>query len=502
MPPKLSHSIFRHHLIHLTMNASLLRNIFTVPARHLLPVLLCGVILCACDDDTSQIGPGLTIDDTSITLDSMTYNLETKSVAYDRFDARTGNLMLGSMDVKEYGNLNCSFVTRFMCATELNVPDSLLLPERVDSCKLRLAIARGDITGDSLAPQKIAAYRLTKPLPAGITNEFNPEGYYDPASPLGMRSYTTSLISDSDSAFLNIGEGYSAFYVDIPVKKELGQEIFTQYKEHPEVFQWPQTFSEYFPGIYVNPVFGKGCVANIQSILFAVYYHALADKTTVTDGDTIKTQVHSPAIVYPFSSSPEVLSSNNISYKVSDYIQNLVAAGETVVTTPGGYLVNLKFPAQDLVNRYNSSDHNLSMVNDLHFTIPAEVIGNDYGIGATPSLMLIKTSEMEDFFNNNKLPDNKTSFTASYDSTNKKYTFSSMRQYILDMIAKGTVTDEDTDFTLVPVEITSETQTNTYYGTSTSYVTKCTPYTSKPTMTRLLTDEALIVFSFSSQYIK
>lgn len=463
---------------------------------------MCIAMLASCDDDTSQIGPGLTTDDTSITLDSLTYDLDIKAIAYDKFDARTGNLMLGSMDVEEYGSLDCSFVTRFMCSTKLNVPDSLLLPERVDSCKFRLAIARGDITGDSLTPQKIAAYRLTKALPAGITNDFNPDGYYDPSSPLGTRSFTTSLISESDSAFLNIGENYSAFYVDIPVGKEFGQEVFTQYKQHPEVFQWPQTFAQYFPGIYVNPVFGKGCVANVQSILFAVYFHSLTEKTTITDGDTIKSQVHTAAVVYPFTSAPEVLSSNNISYKVSDYIKNLVASGEKIITTPGGYLMQLNFPAQDLVDRYNSGDRNLSMVNDLYFTIPAEVIENDYGIGATPDLLLIKTSEMEDFFNNNKLPDNKTSFTAAYDSTNKKYTFSSMRQYILDLINKGTVTEEDTDFTIVPVEITSESVTNSYYGSTSTYVTKCTPYTKKPTMTRLHADEALIVFSFSSQYIK
>ena len=482
------------------MNSSFFRNIFHSTGLYIAPALMCGAFLVSCEEDTSQIGPGLTIDDTSITLDSITYNLDARAVAYDKFDARTGNLMLGNLDVAEYGSLNCSFVTRLMCATKLNVPDSLLYPERVDSCKIRLAIARGGLTGDSLAPQKIAAYRLTKALPAGISNDFNPEGYYDPSSPLGLRSYTASLIADSDSAFLNIGDNYSAFYVDIPVSKELGQEIFTQYKEHPEVFEWPQTFAQYFPGIFVNSVFGKGCVANIRSILFGVYFHSLADKTTITDGDTITSQVHTAAVVYPFSSSPEVLSSNNISYKVSDYMKNLVASGKKVVTTPGGYLIKLNFPAQDLVNRYNSGDHNLSMVNDLYFTIPAEVIENDYGIGATPSLLLIKTSEMEDFFNNNQLPDNKTSFTAAYDSTNKKYTFSSMRQYILDLINKGSITDEDTDFTIVPVEITSETETS-YYGNSTSYVTKCTPYTSNPTMTLLHTDEALIVFSFSSQYI-
>ena len=483
------------------MSASFFRNIFHTPARRLATAMACVALLASCSDDTSKIGPELTTDDTSITLDSISYNLETKAVAYDNFDSRTGNLMLGSLDVKEYGSLNCSFVSRLISVTKLNVPDSLLLPERVDSCKLRLAIARGDLTGDSLTPQKIAAYRLTKQLPAGITNQFNPDGYYDPAKPLGNRAYTTSLISDSDSAFLNIGKNYSAFFVDLPIDKALGKEIFTQYKEHPEIFQWPQTFAQYFPGIYVNPVFGKGCVANVQQILLAVYYHYLTEKTTITEGDTIKKQVHTAALVYPFSSAPEVLSSNNISYKVSDYIKNLVASGDNVITTPGGYLMKIKFPAQDLVNRYNNGDRNLSMVNDLIFSIPAEVIGNEYGIEATPNLLLIKSSEMEDFFANNKLPDNKTSFTATYNSVGKKYTFTSMRQYILDMIAKGTVSEEDCDFTIVPVDITSETETG-YYGNSTTYVTKCTPYTSKPTMTRLHTEDALAVFSFSSQYIK
>ena len=484
------------------MISSFLSNISHTPAKILLPAALCGAILGACNDDTSQIGPGLTADDTSITLDSITYKLEASSVEYERFDSRSGNLMLGNMDVKEYGALKSSFVTRLMCSTKINVPDSLLYPERVDSCKLRLIVSRGDITGDSLAPQKIVAYRLNKQLPGDITNTFNPEGYYDTANPLGSRSFTASLIHDTDSAFLNIDKDYSAFYIDVPVNKELGKEIFSNYRSNPDIFQWPQTFAEYFPGIYVNSVFGKGCVTNVSGILFAVYYHYLADKTTVTDGDTIKSQIKVPAITYPFSNSPEVLSSNNITYKVSDHIKGLAAAGENVITTPGGYLVNLKFPAKELIDKYEGSDHNLSIINNLTFTLPAEVIENDYGIGVTPNLLLIKSSEMKDFFDNNKLPDNKTSFTATYDAANKKYTFTSMRQYILDLIEKGSVTDDDTDFTIVPVEITSETETNNYYGTSTTYVTKCTPYTARPTMTRLHTEDALIVFSFSSQYIK
>lgn len=456
-----------------------------------------GIGLSACDDSTSQIGPGLTSGDTSITLDSLNYNIETKAIEYDQFDARSGNLLLGNMDVKEYGKLDCSFVSRLLCSTQINVPDSLLKPERVDSCKFRFQIMRGDITGDSLTPQKIAVYKLTKQLPKGITNSFDPEGYYDPASPLGVTSFTTSLISEIDSVFLKM----KAYFLDVPVDKELGQDIFVKYKNDPDIFQWPQSFAQYFPGIYVNPIFGKGCVTNIVAVYFGIYYHYYKDKTSTVDGETVTTKEKKSALVYPFSTSPEVLSSNNISYQVSDHIKNLVATGDNVITTPGGYLLNIRFPAQDLVNRFNAANHNLSMVNDLKFSIPAEVLSNEYGIGVTPNLLLIKTSRMKDFFANNELPDDKTSFTATFDSKNNKYTFSSMREYIVNLIQKGSVEEDDIDFTIVPVEISRETETS-YTGAITSYVTKCTPYTSKPTMTRLHTEDALIVFSFSSQYLK
>lgn len=460
-------------------------------------LLLCSALLSACGDDMSKIGPALTEGDTAITLDSINYFLDAHSVINDNFDARTGNLLLGNIDTKEYGKLTCSFVTKLMCATELNVPDSLMTPERVDSCKLLLGISRGDFVGDSLTPQKLAVYRLIKQLPADLTNSFDPTGYYDPSAPLGTLGFTTSLISESDTALLNS----KRFYLEMPVSKEFGQEVFRQYKEHPEIFQWPQTFAEYFPGLYVNPFFGKGCVANIQSIYFAIFYHTYTKTTTTTNGETTTEWLPTAVVAYPFSSSPEVLSSNNISYVVSDWLKGMAENGENVLTTPGGYLVKFNFPAEELIDRYKNGDHNLSLVNNLSLSIPAEVIENEYNIGITPNLLLIKTSEMADFFANNKLPDNKTSFTAEYDAINKNYSFSTMRDYIVDLIDKGTLTPDDVDFTLVPVEITKEVQNN-YYSSPTTYVTKCTPYTSKPTMTRLHTEDALIVFSFSSQYIK
>ena len=114
---------------------------------------------------------------------------------------------------------------------------------------------------------------------------------------------------------------------------------------------------------------------------------------------------------------------------------------------------------------------------------------------------MVKKSEREDFFNNNKVPDGVHSFYASYDAEKKSYTFNALRQYIIDLINSGkALTPEDIEFSLVPVNLTMETQEN--YNQVIVYVTRCSNYLYKPTMTLLDTDNAIIDFTYSKQEIE
>lgn len=453
----------------------------------------------ACEEDTSSIGSVITSGEVEITVDTFYFDLGAKAVAIPSFDSKTGNLMLGSIQTKEYGELNCSFVTRLMCVPKLDVPDSLLNPSRVDSCKLILGAERGAIIGDSLAPQRLTVYTLTKQLPSNINNLFDPEGYYDPEAPFASRSYTLSEIAASDSAFYN--NSFVEMNVNLP--KSFGQEIFEKYINQPEIFEWPQTMAEkFFPGLYVKSTFGKGSVANIKNVYIAVFYHNLTQSTTITDNDTVTAQKRVSNVTFPFTVSPEVLSSNNITYKPSDSVvkKNETNDGQVVVTTPGGYIATFDFPAQPLIDRYMEKNVHLSTVNDLILYIPAQEFDTDSGMAFAQNLLMVKKSEYEEFFQKNKTPDNLSSFTGVYDPTRGCYYFSALRSYFLELLNKKEITKEDIEFNIVPVEIETETQNN-YYGNGATYVTKCVPYTSKPTMTLLKTNEATVTFSFSTQMI-
>ncbi len=415
------------------------------------------------------------------------------------FDSRTQTKLLGRINVPEYGSLECSFVSQLMCATKMNIPDSITVND-IDSIRMVLTVPRGSLTGDSLAPQQLKVYRLTRQLPSDINSAFDPDGYYDPSSPLGVRSYTLSALSMNDSLF----KKQESIRIPIMLPKKMAQDVFNAYKNNPGIFQWPQTFAQYFPGVYVEQNFGNGCIGVISSMKFFTYWHYMRQVYQKKDDDSGEYH-YVPTLtrdsVCLFSSQPEVLSANKVTYKVSDYLKKLANSGKAIITTPGGYYVNVKFPAQEIIDKYDKDLYSIAVVSKLSFEIPAEAVENDYGLDAAPHLLMVKSSEREAFFRDNKIPDGKTSFYAPYNTESKSYTFSGMREYILELIDSGKAVDPaDMEFSLVPVVVSTEEVPG--YTSTTTYVTRCAPYIGRPTVTQLDTDKAIVCFTYSRQTIE
>lgn len=488
-----------------------------------------GGLLLSCENETPTVGGQLAIGEVQIALDSLTWDgtaqtihrgdqemtVECPKIVFKAFydaavDTRSTTNLLGRISVPEYGDLHCSFVSQLMCSKSL--PDSVV-SEKVDSMKLILTVPRGDLTGDSLAPQQLKVYELTKSLPKDIDNTFDPTGYYEPTKPLGTRSFTLSALGMNDSLYTNL----PSVAIEIPMSKEWAVKIVEDYRNDKKnsVFAWPQTFEkEYFHGIYVEPTFGRGCIANISNIDFVIFYNYKATTTsTDSDGNTTSKVETKAAYTGIFASSPIVLSSNNVTYTPSDYLKQLSDANDALITSPGGYRIDMTFPGRELVDIFKKSDTKLAVVSDLLFSVPVEEIDNEYGITPPPYLIMVRKSKLDEFLKSNSLPDNKDSFYAAYDSANHRYAFSSMRKYILNLIENG-VKDEDLEFTIIPADIEFEKPQQTtnswlsyYYGyssssSSSSTPIKCTPYISKPSMCKLKMDEAKTVFIYSNQQMK
>lgn len=456
----------------------------------------------ACQDDTSTIGGSLAPGEVTITVDSIETDLRGKAEWINDFDSRTTTKLLGNLTIPEYGNLKCSFVTQMMSSTKMNIPDSI--PESdVDSIRMVMSIPRGALTGDSLAPQQLRVYRLEKALPKDIDSRFDPTGYYDPSAPFATKSYTVSNISKNDTIFAQ------AAYVNIPMQLplEFGRELFRKYRDNDPIFEWPATFNQWFQGIYVEQNFGNGCVANIASVRSYLYWHRKEREAVTVDSAKVEYRdVIRRDSVCLLASAPEVLSSNNINYSPSAQLQKLAEEGKSLVTSPGGYVTTFRFPVRQLLDRYLEADTELSVISSLVLKIPAVSVKNDYGMTPPNNLLMTTLDQREEFFRENKIPDNVTSFYCTYDSENKIYTFSSMREYLLkklDEYRKDPANFSDDEvFCLQPIAVTTEKSTNNYYGQQTTYVTRVAPYLATPTMVELDMEHAQILFTFSSQVLE
>lgn len=451
----------------------------------------------SCEDEVSNIGNSISSAEVTINIDSITYNLKANSIEAPALESKSNFTLLGSITVPEYGDLNCSYVTEFLPSENIEIPDSISI-EDIDSVKMFLRVPKQYITGDSLALQQIKVFNLTRRLPSDIKSGFDADGYYNPAEPLAVKNFTLSGYTYNDTAFIssqNIEVGAS-----LPV--ETGKSLLKQYRENPDLFVWPQNFADYWPGIYVTPSFGRGCLSPVQSTSVYLYYPVSSTSTTTNDdGEKVTTTVTVADSVCVLTTAPEVLSNVNINYRPAESIKNLIGENKSIITTPGGYAVSFTFPAQDILREYWKSEYDLGVINNMVFSIPAKSVPNSYGIGLPPALLMVKSSEMDTFFAEGKIPDNKSSFFSLLSSDSNTYTFSSMREYIVALREKGeeAISADDVNFTLIPVNVSTEDYTDPYTGSSSTAVTSISPYLLKPTMVELETDKALIVFTYSNQ---
>lgn len=454
------------------------------------------VLSTACDDTVTTLGNSLVTDKSEVVIDSV-FQVTGSSERNAEIQSRTVTQLLGTLDAKEYGHFSSEIITQFM--PSLNLDTVGVSVDDIDSVKLLMFMLPGSFTGDSLVPMGLKVYPLKKQLTDGmvppVTNvlPYPVTDYYDESdcwTPQTQIYTANALYNDSVNNL-----AYRTVSVSLPL--EFGKRFFNEYLNSPQTFATPQAFAQFFPGLYIRNSFGSGRVININESRINLYYKRHAKITT---NDVTRDTIYNASATY-MAVTPEVVTTNLIDMELSSSLSDMVAAGKNLLVAPAGYDVAINFPTQSILAGYKANAGDMSVINTLTFSIPVEEITNDYNINPPANVLLVLAKEKKEFFAENKISDNKTSFLASYNSLTNSYEFTNMRQYILDMLEKGTLTADDYTFTLTPVTVVTETSGNGYYGQTQTYTTGINPYIEGPAMCALKLDEAKIKFTYSKQSI-
>lgn len=449
---------------------------------YFLGVAVVSAAFASCND-SEDIGSSVIQDEIEIVVSS-DFDISGHSVDNNRIQSRTVTQLLGSIDAKGYGRFSSDFVTQFMPAGEIDTVG--ITADDIDSLQLMLAVPNGGYIGDSIVPMGLQIYRLTKQLPSPIFSDFDPDGYYDESTPIASKIYTCSALGMADS----LAEyNYRFVYCKLPL--QLGKDLFNAYRDNPDIYQEPSSFANLFPGLYVANTYGSGRVIKIAGNSMRLFYHR-----TVQDETTGKNTTYNYVGNY-YAVTPEVITNNNISFDMSSQLTDMAAEGKAVLVAPAGMDVEIRFPIEELLASYRADAGGLSVVNTLTLDIPVEEIANDYGITPPPNLLMVLTSRKDEFFETNQVTDNKYSFYAAYDSTNKRYRFTGLREYFLTMLDETSISSDDYMFTLTPVSITTEN----YSSSSSFYISAIVPYIDTPAMAQLSLGNAKITFTYSKQSV-
>lgn len=445
------------------------------------------MLTASCNDETSSAGSSLVTDEVEIIVDS-TFTVSGRTVSNGSVQSRTITQLLGRLNAREYGSFSSDIVTQYL--PSFGVDTTGITVNEIDSVQMVLLMEADGFTGDSIVPMGVSVYKLDRQLPSPIFSNFDPSDYYSESGLMGSAIYTAA----NNSFYNTAGVALRSIYIDLPLS--FGREVYQKYLSSPNTFATPEAFADFFPGCYITTSFGAGRVINIGQSMINFFYHRteLKDKDDPAKGDTV---MHYSRIF--MAVTPEIVTNNNITLDMSADLNRRIQQGQHVIVAPTGTDVTVRFPAREIISTFRAQGGSQAVLNTLTFNVPAEVIENSYNINPPQNVLLVLSSKKDEFFANNDLPDGKTSFVASYDSATGSYNFSSMRDYILDLINKSSVTDEDIEFTLTPVDIETETTSNGYQ--TTTVMTAVCPYVSSPSMVRLMLDDVKITLTFSKRSI-
>jgi hypothetical protein len=472
--------------------------------KHLFRMILAAVVLLglhSCTDET--IGVSIT-DSVSSIIEDSSFVITGHSVLNDRVQMRTTTKMLGNLNAAGFGSLTASAVTMWMPSSKIDT--TRLTIGSIDSCRLKLRLPNtGGYTGNAQAPMRMEVYRLNKPLPSPIFSDFDPTDYYDSSDLLASESYspTSGWLEVSTATYSGTTTtGDTVRVISVPMPLSLAHEIYNAYLADPSRFLNPKDFADIFPGIYITNSYGSGHVLNIKSTELDVFYHRHCVVNDTTEVDSTYSQTY-------LASTPEVVSDNIIHYDIDDAVKQMVNAGQAIIAAPAGYEVQLRFPVQDIIDKYKANvGTNQAIINKLSLELPVSVPETEYNIQPPTYLLMVKTSKKYDFINGDSLVNNKDSFYATYDATTRSYVFSGLRDYVINIINNqgGIASEDDFNFTVTPVDVTTYTYPQNYnyyyYGsTTTSVVTKISPMVTRPAIVRLLLDKAKIKMTYSKQIV-
>ena len=408
--------------------------------------------LFSCDDSTTGVG-GFVSDQDKISAFADSYTVTSRTVPLDSVYSRTRNAYLGRYTDPDFGLYTADFIT------QINCPENFRLPETLQSIEgASLGIFYRNFYGDSLATLRLRVDTLNRVI--NDTGEdkslyytsFDPKKFYDASkAPMVERNYAAIDKSLSDS-ILNDKEYYMGVFADLD--KSFCDYFHQKYNEnnHANFTDAYSFINNVLKGFYIHVTQGEGSVLYIEQVQLRLKVKYLAARKSNGKVDSLA------YTIVPMATTKEVFMSTRM--EGADRLKEVAKEkGHTYLKTPAGLCTEVTFPLQDIYNEHqNDTLNSVSLAITKYKDVGTNSDLSPYKAGIPQEVLMIRKSELKDFFEQNKTFDNKTSFIGVYDPNINGYKFTKLNRLfssIFSEIKNGKPKDEDWNKVLL-IPVTTE----------------------------------------------
>lgn len=431
--------------------------------RLLTVLVIAALTFAACDDTTEGIGGSITNKIDNINISNSTFNVTTKSIVADSVLSRNNTGLIGKMKDPETGNyVKGDYMTQLSVLPTFSVDTLDYIKQankgsiEADSCYL--LVSYNASYGDTIAPMKVTAYEMTKPMSENKEYYSNydafKEGWVRESNEHWSSNYNLSNTSDVKNFKIYLNKKYEK---DGKTYKNYGSYIMQTYAEHPEYFKTNYKFlHNVCPGFYIKNVGGTGNMAkiwNTELIFYWTRHKTIKAKDGVTDSTAVSIGYNR------FDGTEEVLQLNKIENDTKNLEKLASQQNWTYLKSPAGIFTEVTLPIEDIMKGHEKDTLNTATISFPRLNNKDE--DNPYNFATPSTILMVQKDSLRSFFEKSKLADNRTSYTASYSNTGSyknAYTFQNIANLVSAMYKNKGKGENWNKVVLVPVNVITTTQ--------------------------------------------
>ena len=433
--------------------------------RLLTVLVIAALTFAACDDTTEEIGGSITNKIDNINISDSAFNVTTKSIVAGAVLSRNNTGLIGKMKDPETGNyVKGDYMTQLSVLPTFSVDTLDYIKQanggsiEADSCYL--LVSYNASYGDTIAPMKVTAYEMTKPMTEDqeYYSDYDAfkNGWVSESNQHWSSNYNLSNTSDVKNFKIYLNKEYKN-KKDGKTYKNYGSYILQTYAEHPEYFKTNYKFlHNVCPGFFIKNVGGTGNMAkiwNTELIFYWTRHKTIKAKDGVTDSTAV-------GIGYNrFDGTEEVLQLNKIENDTKSMEKLASQEKWTYLKSPAGIFTEVTLPIDDIMKGHEKDTLNTATISFPRLNNENE--DNPYNFATPSTILMVQKDSLQSFFEKSKLADSRTSYTASYSSTGtykNAYTFQNIANLVSAMYKNKGKGENWNKVVLVPVNVITTTQ--------------------------------------------